>query len=103
MQNLKRIRFIKYNRNSLTNPICYRVSRCLSDQQQKYSEVCFNTDRRALFSSMFMFQSVIDGDLCEYFNSLDSSKRRSIAEELDRTPAEVKSQLCFYKFFSQVE
>ena len=37
----------------------------------------------------FVFQSVIDGDLCEYFNSLDSSKRRSIAEELDRTPAEV--------------
>lgn len=45
---------------------------------------------------MFVFQSVIDGDLCEYFNSLDSSKRRSIAEELDRTPAEVKSELCFY-------
>ena len=44
---------------------------------------------------MFVFQSVIDGDLCEYFNSLDSSKRRSIAEELDRTPAEVKSELCF--------
>jgi len=52
--------------------------------------------RRLLFSSMFVFQSVIDGDLCEYFNSLDSSKRRSIAEELDRTPAEVKSELCFY-------
>lgn len=45
---------------------------------------------------MFVFQSVIDGDLCEYFNSLDSSKRRSIAEELDRTPAEVKSELCCY-------
>lgn len=40
-----------------------------------------------------MLQSVIDGDLCEYFNSLDSSKRRSIAEELDRTPAEVSSFL----------
>lgn len=45
---------------------------------------------------MFVFQSVIDGDLCEYFNSLDSSKRRSIAEELDRTPAEVKSDLCYF-------
>lgn len=45
---------------------------------------------------MFVFQSVIDGDLCEYFNSLDSSKRRSIAEELDRTPAEVKSKLCHF-------
>ncbi|XP_015777088.1 PREDICTED: splicing factor 3B subunit 3-like [Acropora digitifera] len=38
-------------------------------------------------------KSVIDGDLCEYFNSLDSSKRRNIAEELDRTPAEVSKKL----------
>ena len=34
-------------------------------------------------------QNVIDGDLCEQFNSMESSKRRNIAEELDRTPAEV--------------
>ena len=32
---------------------------------------------------------MIDGDLCEQFNSLESSKRRNIADELDRTPAEV--------------
>lgn len=38
-------------------------------------------------------KSVIDGDLCEFFNSLDSSKRRNIAEELDRTPAEVSKKL----------
>lgn len=50
-----------------------------------------------MLSVLFVFQSVIDGDLCEYFNSLDSSKRRSIAEELDRTPAEVKSKLCLLK------
>lgn len=42
----------------------------------------------------FVLQSVIDGDLCEYFNSLDSSKRRNIAEELDRTPAEVLDLFC---------
>ena len=34
----------------------------------------------------------MDGDLCEHYNSLDPSKRRNIAEELDRTPAEVKKQ-----------
>ena len=45
-----------------------------------------------------MLQSVIDGDLCEYYNSLDSSKRRSIAEELDRTPAEVN----FHFFFVEL-
>jgi hypothetical protein len=39
------------------------------------------------------FQSVIDGDLCEMFNSLDNAKQRSVAEELERTPAEVSD--CF--------
>ena len=32
---------------------------------------------------------MIDGDLCELYNSMDASKRRSIADELDRTPSEV--------------
>ena len=48
-----------------------------------------NTDIYLCCTLLFVFQSVIDGDLCEYYNSLDSSKRRNIAEELDRTPAEV--------------
>lgn len=34
-------------------------------------------------------RSVTDGDLCELYNSLDISKKKSIAEELDRTPNEV--------------
>ena len=34
-------------------------------------------------------QNVIDGDLCEMFNSLDNNKQRSVAEELERTPSEV--------------
>ena len=38
---------------------------------------------------MRFHQSVIDGDLCEQFNSMEYSKRKAIAEELDRTPAEV--------------
>ncbi len=32
---------------------------------------------------------MIDGDLCEQFNSLDVAKKRAIAEDLDRTPSEV--------------
>ncbi len=32
---------------------------------------------------------MIDGDLCELYNSMDVAKRRSIADELDRTPSEV--------------
>ena len=34
-------------------------------------------------------QCVLDGDLCEQFNSLEPAKKRSIAEDLDRTPNEV--------------
>ena len=45
------------------------------------------------------FQNAIDGDLCEQYNSLDSSKRRSIAEELDRTPSEVCSVLCMHSYY----
>ena len=32
---------------------------------------------------------MIDGDLCEMFNSLELSKQKTIAEELDKTPSEV--------------
>lgn len=39
------------------------------------------------------FQNVIDGDLCEQYNSIDPSKQKSIAEELDRTPNEVAKKL----------
>ena len=38
---------------------------------------------------LVILQNVIDGDPCKQFNSLESSKRQNIAEELDRTPAEV--------------
>lgn len=39
------------------------------------------------------FQNVIDGDLCEQFNSLEPGKQKSIADELDRTPNEVSKKL----------
>ena len=34
-------------------------------------------------------RAVIDGDLCELFGTLPSSKQKEIAEELDATPKEV--------------
>lgn len=37
----------------------------------------------------YFVQNVIDGDLCEIFNSMDLGKQKSVAEELDRTPSEV--------------
>ncbi|ORZ14502.1 CPSF A subunit region-domain-containing protein [Absidia repens] len=38
-------------------------------------------------------KSVVDGDLCEQFNTLPAEKRRMIAEELDRTVGEVQKKI----------
>jgi len=39
-------------------------------------------------------KNVIDGDLCEQYNTLDPAKLASIADELDgKTPAEVSKKL----------
>lgn len=38
-------------------------------------------------------QNVIDGDLCEQYNSIDPAKQKSIAEDLDRNPSEVSKKL----------
>ncbi|KAI7862693.1 CPSF A subunit region-domain-containing protein [Spinellus fusiger] len=38
-------------------------------------------------------RSVIDGDLCEQFNTLTPDKQRNIAEELDRSVAEVQKKI----------
>lgn len=51
---------------------------------------------KVFFFNIFIIflKNVIDGDLCEFYNQLDAEKRRNIADDLDRTPAEV--------FFSQL-
>ncbi|KAI9278854.1 CPSF A subunit region-domain-containing protein [Phascolomyces articulosus] len=38
-------------------------------------------------------KSVIDGDLCEQYNSLPAEKKRLIADELDRTVAEIQKKI----------
>lgn len=38
-------------------------------------------------------QHVIDGDLCEMYNTLEPAKQASIAEELDKTPNDVAKKL----------
>ena len=46
------------------------------------------------FRSYYMpSKNVIDGDLCEQYNSIEFPKQKSIAEELDRVPAEVSKKL----------
>ncbi|KAL7978794.1 hypothetical protein Chor_013283 [Crotalus horridus] len=38
-------------------------------------------------------ENVIDGDLCEQFNSMEPNKQKNVSEELDRTPPEVSKKL----------
>lgn len=47
-----------------------------------------------MFRSFFgPLRNVIDGDLCEQFSNIDLQKQRLLADELDRTPAEVLKKL----------
>ncbi|EDV29081.1 uncharacterized protein TRIADDRAFT_49802 [Trichoplax adhaerens] len=50
-------------------------------------------DHLAYRSYYFPAKNVIDGDMCEQFNALDGSKRRTLAMELDRTPPEISKKL----------
>lgn len=60
--------------------------------RQEYQPLC-GRDHLWYRSSYSPIKSVIDGDLCEQFNSMDFAKKKTIAEELDRTPAEVSKKL----------
>ena len=53
-------------------------------------------DHLSFRSYYYPSKNVIDGDLCEQFNSIDASKQRSIAEDLDRIPAEVRAIDVFF-------
>jgi len=50
-------------------------------------------DHLAFRSFYFPVKNVIDGDLCEQFNSVDASKQQAVADDLDRTPNEVSKKL----------
>ncbi|KAL4657067.1 splicing factor 3B subunit 3 [Arapaima gigas] len=50
-------------------------------------------DHLSFRSYYFPVKNVIDGDLCEQFNSMDPQKQKSVSEELDRTPPEVSKKL----------
>ncbi|ESO03752.1 hypothetical protein HELRODRAFT_100012 [Helobdella robusta] len=44
-------------------------------------------------SYFYPVRNVIDGDLCELYNSLSTTKQKTIAEDLDRNPNEVSKKL----------
>lgn len=50
-------------------------------------------DHISFRSYYYPVKNVIDGDLCEQYNSLEPAKQKSIAEDLDRTPSEVAKKL----------
>ena len=50
-------------------------------------------DHLAFRSSYFPVKDVIDGDLCEQFSSLQAETQRRVAEDMDRTPAEILKKL----------
>jgi len=50
-------------------------------------------DHLSFRSYYYPVKAVIDGDLCEQYNNLEPVKQKSIAEELDRTTAEVSKKL----------
>ncbi|KDR20301.1 splicing factor 3B subunit 3 [Zootermopsis nevadensis] len=50
-------------------------------------------DHLSFRSYYYPVKNVLDGDLCEQFNSIDIAKQKSIADDLDRTPSEVSKKL----------
>ncbi|KAL1520024.1 hypothetical protein AB1Y20_023502 [Prymnesium parvum] len=50
-------------------------------------------DQLVFRSSYFPLKGIVDGDFCSVYNRLTPEEQRSIAEELDRTPAEVSKKL----------
>ena len=50
-------------------------------------------DHLSYRSYYYPVKHVIDGDLCEQYNTLGAEKQKSISEELDRTPADVSKKL----------
>lgn len=60
--------------------------------RSEYSPLC-GRDHLSYRSYYYPVKNVIDGDLCEQYNSMDPSKQRTVAEELDRNPSEVSKKL----------
>ena len=44
-------------------------------------------------SAYFPIKGVVDGDFCAFFNRLPPDEQRTIATDLDRTPAEIAKKL----------
>ncbi|CAG0903594.1 unnamed protein product, partial [Cyprideis torosa] len=60
--------------------------------RNEHPPIC-GRDHLSFRSYYFPVKNVIDGDLCEQFNSLDLSKQKSIAEDMDKAPNEVSKKL----------
>eukprot|EP00002_Diphylleia_rotans_P015645 TRINITY_DN3029_c0_g1_i1.p1 TRINITY_DN3029_c0_g1~~TRINITY_DN3029_c0_g1_i1.p1 ORF type:complete len:1187 (+),score=271.71 TRINITY_DN3029_c0_g1_i1:60-3620(+) len=60
--------------------------------RSNYSSLC-GRDHLSYRSYYYPVKDVIDGDLCEYFSLLEDRTQGTIAEELERSPAEILKKL----------
>lgn len=60
--------------------------------RQEHPPLC-GRDHLSYRSYFIPVKNVTDGDLCEQFVSLSAEKQKKIANDLDRTPAEVLKKL----------
>ncbi|CAG8455093.1 129_t:CDS:10, partial [Racocetra fulgida] len=58
-----------------------------------YTGVMAGRDHLQYRSFYAPVKSMVDGDLCEQYNLLPMDKKKMIAEELDRTPAEIQKKI----------
>ncbi|XP_072013068.1 splicing factor 3B subunit 3-like [Amphiura filiformis] len=65
--------------------------------RSEFPPIC-GRDHLSYRSYFFPLKNVIDGDLCEQFNSMEASKQRSVSEELDRNPSEVGGSGCRFGY-----
>jgi len=54
---------------------------------------CIGRDHISYRSYYSPVKDVIDGDLCEMFTTLPDLQQREIAEDMDRSPAEIAKKL----------
>jgi splicing factor 3B subunit 3 len=60
--------------------------------RQEYVNLC-QRDHMSYRSYFQPVKETIDGDLCERFTTLPYSKQKELAEDVDRTPAEIMKKL----------
>lgn len=84
---------LRGERRRLRTRVCCRGSGLTRTQHPKPNTESGRENLKSGLIKHLSMQNVIDGDLCEQYNSIDPAKQKSIAEDLDRNPSEVSKKL----------